>query len=111
MEGAEVCGIRLKKGKDAECEGDEGDGTLWGERQTHPTHSRTGLACFSRCVSRPQEAFKMGTQLCPITEQYRTIAVLRSLGSRSAVDLPSGEYPSHAATSSHFSNRYAIVGQ
>lgn len=40
-------GIELKQGKDAELEGDDEDGTLWGEKQTHPIHSGTGLACFT----------------------------------------------------------------
>lgn len=40
-------GMGLKKGKDAQCDGDDEDGTFWGEKETHPTHGGTGLACFS----------------------------------------------------------------
>lgn len=51
----------------------------------------------------------MGTQPWPITERYWAIVVLRSLGSKSTVDLLSGEYLSQAATSSHFSNRMQLL--
>lgn len=51
----------------------------------------------------------MGTQPWPITERYWAIVVLRSLGSKSTVDLLPGEYLSQAATSSHFSNRMQLL--
>lgn len=46
--GQSLWGIGLKQGKDAECEEDDEDGMLWGEKKhLQYTHSGTGLVCFT----------------------------------------------------------------
>ena len=75
-------GAGLRKGKDAGCEGDDADGT----------RSGAGLAVSPDVFHGPRRLFKRKPAPADHCEQYRATAVLRSLGSKSTFEGPTGDY-------------------